>query len=122
MAGEEDCWPLEVLRCPPSPSRNPLQDARRSSRIFDDGFIHIGIDVSWRNAVDRDALARPSITHRLCHLRYAAFAGRVRRHIDTALKGEETCHVYDVAAPAVGIWLAREHLCTDLAAENERGV
>ena len=76
-------------------------------------FGNVGADIAGRDGVDLDSMRRPFIGQRLGQLADAALAGRIARHGDAALKGEQGSDKDDFAAPA------RQHPLAEFAAKDK---
>lgn len=90
--------PLEILRNPPSPRRDPLVNPPLPSLIPQQRLIHLRLDVPRRNRIHRDALGRPLVGERLCELGDGALGGGVGGDGEASLEGEERGEVDDRAA------------------------
>lgn len=62
---EEDHYSLEVLRFPPSASRDSGHDTRVAVLVIDQSDVHIRVDVAGRDRIDGDALGYPLIRESL---------------------------------------------------------
>lgn len=123
LAGQIDRCSLEVLGRPPSARGNSSADARQPLRIVQQRRVHVCLNVSRRNGVDRDALGRPLVGKRLCDLAHGALGRGVGGDCEAALEGEQRGEVYDAAATASdGGDGQGEHLAAKVAAEREDGV
>ena len=110
---------LEVIRIPPSPSRDSRQNALRPLLIIHQRRVHLSRDIARRDSIDADTLGSPLVAQRLGELRNTAFARRVRRHRQPALEAEQRRDVDDRASAAVRIRVTSEHMRANLAAECE---
>lgn len=114
---------LEVLGRPPSARGNSSTNARQPLRVVQQRRVHVCLDVSGRNGVDRDALGRPLVGKRLCDLAHGALGRGVGGDCEAALEGEQRGEVDDAAAAAGGGRDGQgEHLTAKVAAEREDGV
>lgn len=114
---------LKVLGRPPSARGNSRADARQPLRIIQQRRVHVRLNVSRRNGVDRDALGRPLIGKRLCDLAHGALGRGVGGDCEAALEGEQRGEVDDAAATAGdGGDGEGEHFAAKVAAEREDGV
>lgn len=114
---------LKVLGRPPSARGNSRADACQPLRVIQQRRVHVRLNVSRRNGVDRDALGRPLIGKRLCHLTHGALGRGVGGDCEAALEGEQRGEVDDAAATAGdGGDGEGEHLAAKVAAEREDGV
>lgn len=114
---------LKVLGRPPSARGDSRTDARQPLRVIQQRRVHVRLNVSRRNGVDRDALGRPFVGKRLCDLAYGALGRGVGGDCEAALEGEQRREVDDAAATAGdGGDGEGEHLAAKVAAEREDGV
>ncbi len=109
---------LEILRLPPPPHRNPLQNLPRPALIPNQRLIHIRRDIPRGNRIDVDALPGPLITQRLRQLRDSALRTRIRRDGQAAGETDQAGDVDDIAAMGTG---PCEHVGAEVAAEGEDG-
>lgn len=115
--------PLKVLGRPPSTRRDSRADARQPLRVVQKRRVHLCLDVSRRNGVDRDALGRPLVGKRLCDLAHGSLGRRIGGHGEAALEGQQRGEIDDAAAAAGrGGNGEGEHLAAKVAAEGEDGI
>lgn len=121
LAGQEQGRALEVVGRAPAARGDPFGDTPQPLGVVEQGLVHVGGDVPGRDAVDRDAPARPLVGERLGHLRDAALGGGVGGHGDAALKRQEAAKVDDAAPSAQVRFEGREvqHVRGDVAAQRE---
>lgn len=123
LAGQIHRRSLKVLGRAPSARGNSRADARQPLRVVQQRRVHVRLDVSRRNGVDRDALGRPLVGKRLCDLAHSALGRGVGGDCDATLEGEQRGEVDDAAAAAGdGGDGQGEHLAAKVAAEREDGV
>lgn len=103
----------QVVRQAPAAGRDAFQDLAAANRIIHQGFVHVGIDITWRDAIDVNAQRRPFIGQRFGELGDGSFAARISRDFQTALERRQRSDVYNLAA-ALG-----DHQAADCLAQEE---
>lgn len=98
--GEEDGGAGDVFGLAPAGGGNALEDLAGTLGIIAQGLSVVGIHIAGGDGVDVDALGSPLIGEGFGELADAAFGCGVRRHGDSALKGEEGGDVDDLTGPA----------------------
>lgn len=111
---------LEILGRSPAARRNPLTNALQPLGVIQQRLVHVRRNIPRRDTVDGDAARRPLVGKRLCHLRHAALAGRVRRHGDAALERQQAAKVDNRPDAAGGaVRRQRQHVRGHVAAQRE---
>lgn len=122
-ARQVDRRALEVVRAAPSSRGDAGADARQALGVVQQRRVHVRLDVSGGDGVDRDALGRPFICEALGDLAHCALGRRVRRDREAALEGEQRGKVdYAAAAAGGGRRFEMQHVCAYVSAEREYGI